>query len=191
VRNGHPLLLAPLRYWSIQHPVKRQWDVVLPSIGAAGLTAALLLWPAIPSPYVSGGFLPSLQNLFAIMGGFFVSALTLISTSSAPGLLQPLSGTPSVRLPGQRAPLTRQRFLSLLFGYLAFSAFALYAIGFSAMLIAPGMKSLLPTILHIWASALFLLLYDFWLSHVFITTLVGLYYFTDRLARPDPEITRG
>jgi hypothetical protein len=191
VSNGHPLLLAPLRYWSIQHPVKRRWDMAFPAMGSAVLTAALLFWPAVPSPYGAGGFLPSLQNLFAILGGFFVSALTLVATSSAPGLMQPLSGSPPVRLSGQGAPLTRQRFLALLFGYLAFSAFALYALGFAAMLVAPGAKNILPTGLHVWASALFLLIYNFWLSHLFVSTMVGLYYFTDRLQRPDPEITRG
>ena len=185
------MLLTPLRYWSIQHPVKRRWDVMMPAIGAAGLTGALLFWPSIPSPYGTGGFLSSLQNLFAILGGFFVSALTLVATSSTPGLRQPLAGSPPVRLKGQTVPLTRQRFLSLLFGYLAFSAFALYAAGFFAILMAPGAKGLTPLWSHVWISGAFLLGYTFWLSHVFVATMVGLYYFTDRLQRPDPEITRG
>lgn len=155
------------------------------------LTAALLLWPSVPSPYGAGGLLGSLQNLFAILGGFFVSALTLVATSATPGLLQPLAGYPPVKLAYERAPLTRQRFLGLLFGYLAFSSFALYAIGFLAMLLAPGMKSLLPSAFHIWVSGFFLIAYNFWLSHLFVSTLIGLYYFTDRLQRPDAEIIRG
>lgn len=95
-----------------------------------------------------------------------------------------------MRLSGEQVPLTRQRFLALLFGYLAFSAFALYAIGFVAMLIAPGLKTMLPALAHPWLSGLFLLLYNFWLCHLFVATLIGLYYFTDRLQRPDPEIIR-
>lgn len=165
--------------------------MVFPAVGTVVLTSALLFWPAIPSPYASGGFLSSLQNLFAILGGFFVSALTLVATSSTPGLLQPLAGYPPVRLKGQTAPLSRQRFLALLFGYLAFSSFTLYAIGFFATLLAPGMKALLPAHLHIWVSGAFLALYNFWLSHLFVSTMIGLYYFTDRLQRPDPEIVRG
>jgi hypothetical protein len=94
-------------------------------------------------------------------------------------------------LKGQSAPLSRQRFLALLFGYLAFSAFTLYVSGFLAILLAPGMKSLLPAHLHIWASAAFLIGYNFWLSHLFVSTMIGLYYFTDRLQRPDAEIIRG
>ena len=185
-----PILLAPLRYLAVRHPVKRRWDIVFPAFGAFGLTAGLLFWPAVPSPYGPGGFLPSLQTLFAILGGFFVSALTLITTSSNPSLAQPLAGSPPVRVPGEASPPTRQRFLCLLFGYLAFSAFALYGTGFMAMLLAPGVKTVLPAPLHRWASGTFLLAYGFWLSHVFVSTLVGLYYFTDRLQRIDPEIVR-
>lgn len=191
MRVDPPLLLAPLRYWSIQHPVKRRWDLVLPTISSAVLTAALIFWPSVPSPYGAGGFLSSLQNLFAILGGFFVSALTLVATSSTASLLQPLAGTPRVRLAGQAGPLTRQRFLALLFGYLAFSSFMLYAIGFMATLIAPGLKAMLPVVLHAYASGIFLLAYNFWLSHLFVSTMIGLYYFTDRLTRTDPEIVRG
>lgn len=132
-----------------------------------------------------------MQNLFAILGGFFVSALTLVATSSTPGLLQPLTGSPPIRLRGQSRQITRQRFLALLFGYLAFSAFALYAIGFLAILVAPGVKAMTALALHPWLAGIFLALYDFWLIHLFVATLVGLYYFTDRLPRPDPEIVRG
>jgi hypothetical protein len=39
-------------------------------------------------------------------------------------------------------------------------------------------------------SIAFLLFYNFWLSHVLVSTLVGLYYFTDRLQRPDAELER-
>ena len=185
------LLLAPLRYWDIRHPVKWAWDVTLPGIGSVMLTSVLMFWPAIPSAFAAGGLLSSLQNLFAILGGFFVSALTLVATSSAPGLLQPLTGSPPIRMRGQSREITRQRFLALLFGYLAFSAFALYAIGFLAILVAPGVKALTAAAFQPWLAATFLGLYNFWLVHVFIATLVGLYYFTDRLPRPDPEIIRG
>ena len=184
------LLLAPLRYWSIQHPVKRVWDVVLPVIGSVVLTSALMFWPGVPASFAAGGYLASLQTLFAILGGFFVSALTLVATSSTPGLLQPLSGSPPVRLKGQVAPMTRQRFLALLFGYLAFSSFALFAIGFLAIMIAPGAEAMTPNWSHPWIAGAFLAGYNFWLCHLFVATLVGLYYFTDRLQRPDPEIIR-
>ncbi|HEX7822777.1 MAG TPA: hypothetical protein VF463_19415 [Sphingobium sp.] len=86
------MLLSSLQYWRVRHPVKRLWDIVFPVLGAAMLTALLMFWPKVPSPYGAGGFLSGLQNLYAILGGFFVAALTLISTSDAKALNQPLAG---------------------------------------------------------------------------------------------------
>lgn len=191
MQNGRLLLLSPLRYWAIQHPVKRRWDLYLPALGSLALTATLLFWPSVPSPYGAGGFLSSLQNLFAILGGFFVSALTLVATSPTAALLKPLAGNPKVKLAGESVPLTRQRFLCLLFGYLAFSSFSLYALGFVASMMAPGLKQIVAEPLRPWISGIFLIPYNFWLTHLFVSTMVGLYYFTDRLARTDPEIIRG
>jgi hypothetical protein len=185
------MLFAPLRYWRVRHPVKGLWDILFPAIGAACLTSVLMLWPAIPSPYTATGFLGGLQNMYAILGGFFVAALTLLSTADSRALRQPLAGSPPPKFGTEAAPLDRRRFLCLLFGYLAFSAFGLYALGFLATLLAPGARELFTGPWRSIASMLFLLFYNFWLSHVFVSTMVGLYYFTDRLQRPDPELIRG
>jgi hypothetical protein len=184
------MLLAPLRYWKIHHPVKRRWDGILPAASSIALTALLFAWPGVRSPFADAGYLAGLQSLLAMLGGFFVAALTLLSTAETEALSQPLSGSPPVTFGTETAPLGRRRFLCLLFGYLSFSCFALYAAGFLAVLLAPGMESFLSARPRSIAAVGFLLVYNFWLSHMFISTLVGLYYFTDRLQRPDPEIIR-
>jgi hypothetical protein len=184
------MLLAPLRYWKVRHPTKTVWDVALPMVASIGLTAVLLFWPRVGSAFGSSGFLAGLQNLYAILGGFFVTALTLISTTESKSLSQPLAGYPPITFGQAPAPLERRRFLCLLFGYLAFSCFALYVIGLLVNLLADGARELLPAAVHPIAAGLFLLVYNFWVCHVFIATLVGLYYFTDRISRPDPEIIR-
>ncbi len=184
------MLLAPLQYWRIRHPVKAIWDILLPLCGSLCLTAALLFWPSIPSPYAAGGFLTGLLNLYAILGGFFVAALTLLSTADTQALRQPLAGSPPPKFGSEALPLERRRFLCLLFGYLAFSSFGLYALSFGATLLAPGAHILLPYVARKAISWAFLLFYNFWLCHVFVSTLVGLYYFTDRLQRPDDKVIR-
>lgn len=181
-------LLAPLIYLRVKQPMKRRYDLVIPSAGALSLTGLLIVWPGHASIFGSEGFLHNLQSLFAILGGFFVAALTLLSTSDSPVLKAPLAGWPAATLRGIDGPLSRKRFLCLLFGYLAFSAFSLYAIGMVAMLIAPGLKPLVAPAWRSPISAAFLLPYGFWLTHMFISTLIGLYYFTDRLQRPDNTI---
>lgn len=184
------MLFAPLRYWQIRHPTKAVWDIALPTCGSLALTAVLIFWPRVGAIYGAGGYLSGLQNLYAILGGFFVAALTLISTADAKALSQPLAGHPPITLGTGTVPLERRRFLCLLFGYLAFSCFALYALGLLVGLVAAGARDMLPAVLHAVASGAFLLFYNFWLCHVFVATLVGLYYFTDRLQRPDAEIVR-
>lgn len=184
------MLLAPLRYWRVHHPVKFVWDLVIPSLGAVALTFLLVTWPHTVGIYVANGYLAGLQQLYAILGGFFVAALTLLSTADTKALSQPLSGHPKVTFGRETAPLERRRFLCLLFGYLAFSCFALYAAGFFAMLLAPGMREMVSDGWRMALSAAFLFFYNFWLSHMVVSTLVGLYYFTDRLQRPDTHIER-
>lgn len=182
------MLFAPLRYWQIRHPVKRLWDIIFPTVGATLLTATLFLWPSIPSAYADDGYLAGLQNLYAILGGFFIAALTLVSTADTKAFRQPLTGSPAPRFKLEKAPLNRRRFLCFLFGYLAFSSFSLYAIGFLALLLADGAREIIGLQARTIFSALFLLVYNFWLSQLFVSTMLGLYYFTDRLQRPDPEI---
>lgn len=157
---------------------------------AVSFTVVLMAWPGIRSPYEANGYIAGLQALYPMIGGFFVAALTLLSTASTTALSQPLNSTPPITFGRETAPLDRRRFLCLLFGYLSFSSFALYAVGFIVSLLAPGARQLTPIWLHTPVSALFLLAYNFWLAHMFISTMVGLYYFTDRLQRPDPELVR-
>lgn len=181
------MLLAPLRYLRIQHSVKWRWDVWLPLAGATVLTAVLRLWPAIPSPFSATGYIAGLQPMYAILGGFFIAALTLLTTAQTTALRQPLAGYPAPTIAGETAPLIRQRFLCLLFGYLSFSVFGLYLLGFAANLCAPGLRLMVAASARGWLSTVFLFGYNFWLAHTAVATLVGLYYFTDRLQRPDVE----
>lgn len=188
--GSYLLLFSPLLYWRVHHPVKKMWDVVLPTGGSLILTGILAFWPRMTSPYAPGGYLAGLQNIYAVLGGFFVAALTLIATTDTKILSQPMAGSPRVTFGNEVAAIGRRRFLCLLFGYLAFSCFGLYGVGFVVSLIAPGARVILTGEFKKLASVLFLLFYNFWLSHMFISTLVGLYYFTDRLQRVDPVVER-
>lgn len=181
------MLLAPLRYWKVHHPRKRQWDFLFPALGAMVLTGTVAFWPGIGSPYDKDGYMSGLQAVYPIIGGFFVAALTLVATTETEALKQRMIGTPSVTYGSENHPMERRRFLSLLFGYLAFSSFGLYAVGFIADLLAPGMQQIVPQAVQRALSSAFLIAYNFWLVHVIIATMVGLYYFTDRLQRPDPQ----
>lgn len=177
-------LLKPLRYLTIRHSAKVLYDLALPALMSAGLTALLMLASGV-QVFGKDGYLNSLQNLLTIMGGFFVAALTLITTASMPTLKEPVAGLAPPRMPGEAAPLSRKRFLAYLFGYLATSSFLMVAITILANLVAPSIAAHVAGAVRTSIKAAFLLSFNFWLAHVFVATLLGMFYFTERLQMSD------
>ena len=178
-------LLKPFKYIAIRHRAKLTVDVLIPFALAISLTA--LVWWSHPAAGVFGkdGYLGGFQNLLTVLGGFFVAALTLITTATLPILKEPVGGREPPSLSGESAPLSRKRFLAYMFGYLATSSFCLVAISIVANLAAPGVAAhLVPTARAVvkWS---FLGAFNLWTSHVFITTLLGMFYFTERLQMSD------
>lgn len=178
-------LLKPLRYVLIRHRAKLLYDFLLPAILAAGVTALLVYSLKPIEVFGREGYLSSLQNLLTIMGGFFVAALTLITTATMPILKEPVGGREPPRLANESAPLSRKRFLAYLFGYLSTSSFLLVAITIVANLAAPDIAARTPQAAHMAVKTVFLGLFNFWLAHVFVATLLGMFYFTERLQMSD------
>ena len=181
-------LLTPLRYLTIRHRAKLLYDVLLPLALATGVTWLLLGWSKPTPVFGNDGFVAQLQTLLTILGGFFIAALTLVTTDRNPILQEPVGGIAPPRLPGEQAPLNRRRFLAYLFGYLAFSAFVLVAAGVMANLIAPQAGPELAPAVKPYLKGAFVLVFSFWLAHVFVATLLGLFYFTERFQLPDPKL---
>lgn len=178
-------LLKPLRYVLIRHRAKVLYDLLLPAATSFGLTA-LLVFSAKPTPvFGSDGYLASLQNLLTILGGFFIAALTLITTADMPILREPVGGLRPPTLPSESAPLSRKRFLAYLFGYLSTSSFILVGVTVVANLAAPDIAAIVPSAAHRALKATFLAGFNFWLGHVFVATLLGMFYFTERLQMSD------
>lgn len=131
------------------------------------------------------GYLASLQNLLTILGGFFVAALTLITTADIPIIREPVSGSNPPRLPGEDTPLSRKRFLAYLFGYLATSSFLLVGASIVANIVAPSLSAQLLPVFKVAVEAIGLGAFNVWLAHVFVSTMLGMYYFTERLQISD------
>ncbi|WP_267414277.1 hypothetical protein [Sphingomonas sp. GC_Shp_4] len=178
------MLLKPFRYLAIRHRSKLTIDVVAPIALGGGLTA-LIWWSHPAGTFTKDGYVGSLQNLLTVLGGFFVAALTLITTATLPMLKEPVGGREPPHLKGEGAPLSRKRFLAYMFGYLSTSSFCLVAISVVAIVVAPGLSKHLATDVRPVVKWLFVGTYNLWVSHVFITTLLGMFYFTERLQMSD------
>lgn len=182
-------LLSPLRFLAIRHGHYVAYNVVLPGLLGSAATALIMLWPEFGSLTGSDGLLASLQNPLAIVGGFFVAALTLIVSDGNVRLKAMMGGSKPPTLDGQ--PLNRRRFLAYLFGYLAFSSFALVGMGLVGELMAAGARVLFPENTLIFVKIVCIAFYSFWLAHLIVSTLLGLYYFTERLHQSDREMKKG
>ncbi len=186
------ILLTPLKYLKIQHRSKLAYDVVLPILLGGALTWLVVFWADSTPIFGKDGYLSSLQNLLTILGGFFVAALTLITTADLAVLREPISDVKPPKLPNEDSPLSRKRFLAYLFGYLATSSFLLVGITIILNLAAPTASEKLPRIAHDILKMISISVFNFWLAHVFIATMLGMYYFTERLQISDrkPRVGR-
>ncbi|WP_157216071.1 hypothetical protein [Flavisphingomonas formosensis] len=185
-------LLTPFRYILIRHRAKALYDVFLPLVFGVGLSVLLLALKRPVPIFGDKGYLSQLQTLLTILGGFFIAALVLITTDGGNSLLsKPVGGAYPPRLPNERAPLSRRRFLGYLFGYLSTASIAMVALSLIANLIA---RQLAPEITDGARQALkwvFVVGFNVWLAHLTVSTLLGLFYFTERLQMPDHTIAPG
>lgn len=182
-------LLSPLRYLTIRHGWWVRYNLVFPGIGGICLAAVAVASPARGLVFGGAGLLNALEPLLAIVGGFFVAALTLVTSDRSDVLKAPVGGQNPPRLKGE--VLSRRRFLAFLFGYLAFSSFALLGVSVLSTLLAAIAKAWLSESLLAIVENTGAAFVGGWLAHIAITTLLGLYYFTERLQVSDRRVRMG
>lgn len=183
------MLLAPLQFLRIRYPNWLTYNVILPIVGASLLTW-LLTEAGEPVPiFGKDHYLDQLQSLTVVLGGFFIAALTLVTTDSNPLLSKPVNGHSPPKLADEREPLTRRRWLAYLFGYLSFSSFMIVALVMVSNAAAISLKhSISPELIEN-TKIVFLMILNFWLFQIFVSSLIGLMYFTDRLHRDEPTLS--
>lgn len=182
-------LLSPLKYLSIRHGWWLRYNVIFPAIGGLLVAAVVYATPGINPVFGQTGFLKGLEPTLAIVGGFFVAALTLVTTDQSQVLKAPVGGNDPPKLNGEI--LSRRRFLACLFGYLSFAAFALVGLSVIAGLIEPLVVSWNLTKYARMANCVAAYFIGVLLTHTMIATLLGLYYFTERLQISDRRVNFG
>lgn len=181
-------IFVPLQYLSIDHPEKRKFDIQLPLLIAVFFCLPLLSADFRADALNSFDIVGKLSNFLGVLTGFFIAALAAVATFGKQEMDDPMPGEPPVRLEhkvnAQRyfENLSRRRFLSFLFGYMAFLALALYVLGY-AYLVAD--KYLLPSSWRETIFAIFWIVYALSLANLLSNTLLGLFYLTDRIHRPN------
>lgn len=184
-------LLVPLRYLRIQHPEKVKFDLYFPLV-----FAILISLPLLSDKFLADAkdldVLGRSSDLLSVLTGFFVAALAAVATFGNAEMDEPMAGTEPVTLrdnAGCPIALSRRRFLSYLFGYLALTSIITYAMGF----VFYALQNYL-VVAHAadWSTVsfvLFWMVYSLLLGNLLSNALLGLFYLTDRIHRPNRVVS--
>ncbi|NVJ58208.1 MAG: hypothetical protein HWE19_17780 [Vibrionaceae bacterium] len=177
-------LSKPLSYLTIKHDQKFIVDALLPM-----LLAALSFFLIVSSKHdfnIVGdkGLIDHVNGLLQMLVGFFVASLAAVATFQRPGMDEPMQGIPPT-LNGRG--LTRREFLCYMFGYLAFVSIVTYLFSGVVKLSLPALKLTLSSNIYEMTSQLGLFGYLVVVFNILITTLLALFFLTDRIVRAEPQ----
>jgi hypothetical protein len=139
------------------------------------------------------GVLAGIATLAHVLVGFFIAALAAVATFHGQGMDDVMSSpAPTLvdRYKGKKIKrdLTRRQFLCFLFGYLAFVSLFIALLTIFERVLGAQLALIIPEVIKVWLRPLLFafILFVFW--NLFITTLIGLYYLTDRIHRISPKL---
>ncbi|RWL42252.1 MAG: hypothetical protein EOR60_26105 [Mesorhizobium sp.] len=165
----------------------------------------IIFWAIACLPLLSADFvadavpklkiIDTLGNFVGLLAGFFIASLAAVATFGGSGMDEEMPG-PVVLGHTRNAVrysenLSRRRFLSFLFGYLALLSLVLYVLGVAFGVGYPYLVLVQFKDYAAVAFKLFWMLYAFLLSNVLANTLLGLFYLTDRMHRPNGGVRYG
>ncbi|WP_205599369.1 hypothetical protein [Aeromonas rivipollensis] len=187
-------LIAPMKYLGIFHAEKMWFDYFLPLICAALFTIGYFFLPK-PFPLTgASGLIGQVNGLLQVLIGFYIASLAAVATFQGQGMDGFMEGSPPTMNEKRKGVtkevyLSRRRFLSYLFGYLALMSLVVFFIGVMVNLTSESIftwtKALSYTS-YIKVASLFV--YMFFICNIFITTLLGLYYLTVKIHQKKGEI---
>jgi hypothetical protein len=180
-------ILVPLNFLRIRHAEKWKFDALLPALFCALFSSPLLLTLFRAEALGKFDLLGKAVGTLGLLAGFYITALAAIATFARAEMDEPMPGP--VILPYARVgvaedeELTRRRFLSFLFGYLGLLALALAIVG--SMFLIVDTFALQEITWRETAFVAFWIPFSFALGNLLSNTLLGLFYLTDRMHRPN------
>jgi len=182
----------PLSYLRIDRRGKVFDELVLPLffLLLTFLVFWLLDWKIVV--FGSSGLVSGVGSYLQVVTGFYIASLAAVATFNQKNMDVRMAGdspTLTVEWKGRRLEeqLTRRRFLCFLFGYLSFLSIFVYFGGVGANLIAQPLVTVVPKAYMFWVKWGFVSIYLFVVYNLICTTLLGLYYMTERIHRPESE----
>lgn len=185
-------LLRPLAYLRISHDGSSlpwlNWG--LPAVISGALVVGVGYYAPSINVFHGGGVLDKVLSFVQSLPGFYLAALAAVATFNRPDLDSLMAGTPPrakiINAQGtlQEVPLTRRRFLCMMFAYLTALSFAITIAIIAGLALAdPLTRSLSAPVagtLRVVGAFAYVLL----TAQMLVVTLWGLYYLGERMHTP-------
>ena len=175
------VLLTPLGYLWVRHPLKRIVDVWAPLCASVMGGSIVLLWDRV-NLFGTHGLVVGVNGLLQILAGFFISSLSVMATFSGKTyrIDDVFEGSVAL-LDGDR--LTRRQFLCHLFAYLALESVFIYLLGILALSVASSIHGAEVVQCRTLLRTVFILVYLGDVGHLTGTMLIGLIFLSSRMSR--------
>jgi hypothetical protein len=183
-------IFVPLRYLQIDHPEKRKFDLYLPLLLAVFFAVPLLSSQFRADALDEFDVLGKFGSFLGVLTGFFVAALAAVATFGKQEM-DDLRLEHTVNRVSYLEDLSRRRFLSFLFGYLAFLTLVLFVLGYVYLI---SDRYFIAVVFPEWRAfifCIFWMMYVFALGNLLSNSLLGLFYLTDRIHRPNKKAEWG
>lgn len=170
-------VMTPVDYLMISHSEKRWFDFVLPLLAAAVMVVIINFLPKHIS-FIGKDSLVSLVNgILQILSGFYIASMAAVATFQKPGMDEVMTGIPP-KLRGKK--LTRRKFLTYLFGYLAFISIVMYFFGGALQLTSSSIKEMHFASMS-WVKNASLFIYLSIVCNILSTTALGMFFMIDKM----------
>lgn len=183
-------LLTPLSYLRIEREDKVTDELIIPAVLTFISVGTLWYFSGKVPIFPDKGIISFIVNYLQIVSGFYIASLAAVATFNKESMDKPMPGIPVIlpvtrKSKGRPETLSRRRFLCFLFGYLSLLSLVLYFSGSALILLAPQVKLILPVEVLAAVKWSVVTVYMFTTYNLLVTTLLGLYYMTDRIHRKE------
>ncbi|WNN49859.1 hypothetical protein RIN58_07090 [Siccibacter colletis] len=170
-------ILTPVDYLMISHNEKKWFDFILPVIASCIVVFIINVLPKNISIIGKDSLVSLVNGILQILSGFYIASMAAVATFQKQGMDRVMEGVPP-KLRGNK--LTRRRFLTYLFGYLAFISITLYFVGGAVQLTSSSIKEL-----HLsqygWLKNSCLFIYLYFVCNILSTTALGMFFMIDKM----------
>lgn len=186
------VFLRTLNFLRVKHEFAAAYTYWYPAIATACTIGLLFFLVPSINAYGPTGLINQLSPFLAVFAPFFLAALAAIATFSGPKFIDEsfqMTSDVTLKFAGELGvvepqDVTPRHFLSLLFGYCCVVSLGLFLLSVLVPILAPKVAAMFGGYAE-FSGWIFLSLYLFLFFQIILLTLLGIYYLSDKVHRPN------